>query len=119
MLVGLVRGVDMKEKLFYITTPEPLHRLEQVNCIMLGKNELSCHVYTCGKVRCFATVTCVKYALIFPHRNTTMTTHNLMSTLIYPRWPLPGLSKNVQYEEQELTTVVNDDYIFSQQKITT
>ena len=48
--VGLVRGVDMKERLFYITTPEPLQRLEQVNCLMLGKNELSSDVYTCSKV---------------------------------------------------------------------
>ena len=49
-LSGLVRGVDMKEKLFYITTPEPQHRLEQVNCLMLGKNELPSSICACSKV---------------------------------------------------------------------
>lgn len=50
--IGLVRGIDMKEKLFYITTPEPIHRLEQVNCLMLGKNELPSSVYMCSKKHC-------------------------------------------------------------------
>jgi len=50
LVLGLVRGIDMEKKLFYITTPEPLHRIEQVNCLILGKNELPSGLYTCSKV---------------------------------------------------------------------
>ena len=99
ILVGLVRGVDMEKKVLYITTPEPLQRLKQVNCLMLGKNELSSDVYTRSKVS-VAAFTCVKYALICPHRNSAMTTCNLMLTAIYQRWPSPSLFENSQYEEQ-------------------
>lgn len=58
LIIGLVRGIDMKEKLFYITTPEPIHRLEQVNCLMLGKNELPSSVYMCSKVSKTACLLC-------------------------------------------------------------
>jgi len=49
-LSGLVRGINVVEKLFYIVTPEPLQTLANVNCLMLGKNDLPDSVYTHTKV---------------------------------------------------------------------
>jgi len=49
-LSGLVRGINMVERLFYIVTPEPIQTLANVNCLILGKNDLPDSVYTHTKV---------------------------------------------------------------------
>lgn len=33
---GIVRGVDMEKKLYYVLTPVPPEKLKLVNCLLLG-----------------------------------------------------------------------------------